>query len=624
MIASNSYYNLYRAELYHYDIENPSSAKGENKGKHPERQNIVTIKRFLTNRRDEMFFTSIDMLTSVKHRNIVTLLGLCVEDLEMILITENFCNGYLEDYLININNRHILTWEKRLKICIDIAHALKYLHYEVEDPKKITNRDICSYTIGLDENWGAKIVEFGNSVLLNEIRSIHLNIVAKKCYIDPQVGRKGNITRKSDVYSLGVVLFEILSGTVAYDPIYFNEGLANHARTSFHAGTLDDMIDPKIKDDIGENSFILNRGPNKNSLKTFIKIALDCVEKTTKQRPTIEVVVKELEKALYFQENNDHKISLEKIKHATQNFHNDHYIGGGGFGRVYKGNLQDGDESKIVAVKRLDPRHGQGEQQFLSELQILLEYKHENIIGLVGYCDEEDEKIIVYEYASGGSLDKYLNNDSLSWEKRLYICIEVARALDFLHGGEGEQAKVVHRDIKTANILLSHDGKAKLADFGLSLISTITHETDVVVDNVCGTPGYLDPLYRESKFLTIESDIYSFGVVLFEMLYGRSTFAIHKHEGRYLPDFIKSKFEEGKLDEVVFEQIKERIVQQSLTTFQKIAYQCLQHERENRPTTKTVLAKLMKSLKFQNPKSLKLQHNIIEEAIFEYASLLHS
>ncbi|KAM0034866.1 putative protein kinase RLK-Pelle-LRR-I-1 family [Helianthus debilis subsp. tardiflorus] len=571
-----------------------------------------------------MFYTSIDMLTSVKHRNIVTLLGLCVEDLEMILITENFCNGYLEDYLRNINNRHILTWEKRLKICIDIAHALKYLHYEVEDPKKIINRDICSYTIGLDENWGAKIVEFGNSVLLEEKSSIHPNIVAKECYIDPQVRRRDNLTRKSDVYSLGVVLFEILSGTVAYDPIYFEGGLANHARTSFYAGTLDDMIDPKIKDDVGENSFILNRGPNRNSLKTFIKIALDCVKKTTKQRPTIEVVVKQLEKALYFQENNDHKISLEKIKHATQNFHNDHFIGGGGFGRVYKGNLQDGDELKIVAVKRLDTRHGQGEQQFLSELQILLEYKHENIIGLVGYCDEEDEKIIVYEYASGGSLDRYLKNDSLTWEKRLYICIEVARALDFLHGGEGKQAKVVHRDIKTANILLSHDRKAKLADFGLSLISPITQERDVVVDNVCGTPGYLDPLYRESKFLTIESDIYSFGVVLFEMLYGRSTFAIHQHEGLYLPDFVKSKFEEGKLDEVVLEPIKEHIVQESLTAFQKIAYQCLQHERENRPTTKTVLAELMKALKFQNPKSPKLHLNIIEEAIFEYASLLHS
>ncbi|KAJ0687570.1 putative protein kinase RLK-Pelle-LRR-I-1 family [Helianthus annuus] len=263
---------------------------------------------------------------------------------------------------------------------------------------------------------------------------------------------------------------------------------------------------------------------------------------------------------------------LEDIKRATQNFNNDNCIGGGGFGRVYKGRLQYGDGLKTIVAKRLDTRFGQGEQQFLSELQILLDYKHENVIGLLGYCDEIDEKVIIYEYASRGSLDKYLNVASLTWVKRLNICIDVASALDFLHGGGGKQAKVIHRDIKSANILLNHDSKAKLADFGLSLISPLTHETDYVIDHACGTPGYLDPVYRKSGFLTIESDIYSFGVVLFELLCGRSTFVIHKHEGHYLPDFIKNSFDEGKHDEVVFKQIREQMDPKSLTTFQKIAY----------------------------------------------------
>src|ERR1044071_2169681 len=110
-------------------------------------------------------------------------------------------------------------------------------------------------------------------------------------------------------------------------------------------------------------------------------------------------------------------MSLEDIKRATQNFHNDNCIGGGGFGKVYKGDLHNGDGFKTVVAKRLDTRFGQGEQQFLSELQILLDYKHENVIGLVGYCDENDEKVIIYEYAPRGSLDRYLNDTSLTWVK---------------------------------------------------------------------------------------------------------------------------------------------------------------------------------------------------------------
>ncbi|MFS7990515.1 putative protein kinase RLK-Pelle-LRR-I-1 family [Helianthus anomalus] len=294
-------------------------------------------------------------------------------------------------------------------------------------------------------------------------------------------------------------------------------------------------------------------------------------------------------------------MSLEDIIQATKKFHKDNCIGRGGFGSVYKGNLQDGDGDgfKTIVAKRLDTRFGQGEQQFLSELQILLEYKHENVIGIVGFCDEKDEKVIVYEYAPKGSLDRYLNNASLTLMQRLNICIDVASALDFFHGGVGKQAKVIHRDIKTENILLNHDWKAKLADFGLSLISPLIQETDYVIDHACGTIGYVDPLYRSTGFLTKESDIYSFGVVLFEILCGRSTFEIKKQDGHFLPDFIKNKFEEGKLDEVVFENIKEQIMPKSLTTFQDIAYQCLHYEREQRPTIKKVFSQLKKALEFQ-------------------------
>ncbi|KAJ0687545.1 putative protein kinase RLK-Pelle-LRR-I-1 family [Helianthus annuus] len=525
----------------------------------------------------------------------------------MILVIDNFSNGFLHDYLKNLKDKSVLTWEKRLKICIDVAHGLHYIHYQMEDQWMIINRDICSFNIGLDENLGAKIVYFGYSVFLpldQKEEALYLEWIGRKYHTDPEYKNTKKVKRESDVYGFGVVLFEILCGRLAYDPIYLKEsdkGLAHVARRSFITGSLQELIDPIIKEEVGENGFVLNRGPNKDSLHTFITIANQCVVETQDQRPTMKVVINELEKALFFQKNNkdNPKMLLEDIQWATQNFNNENCIGGGGFGRVYKGNLKDGDGCKTIVAKRLNSRFGQGEQQFLSELQILLDYKHENVIGLLGYCDENDEKVIIYEYASRGSLDKYLDNASLTWVKRLNICIDVARALYFFHGGGGKQAKVIHRDIKSANILLNHDWKAKLADFGLSLISPLTHETDYVIDHACGTAGYLDPVYRKSGFLTIESDIYSFGVVLFEMLCGRSTFIIHKHEGHYLPDFIRNKFDEGKHDEVVFEQIREHMEPKSLTTFQKIAYRCLHHEREERPTTNEVLMQLKKALAFQ-------------------------
>ncbi|KAJ0554449.1 putative protein kinase RLK-Pelle-CrRLK1L-1 family [Helianthus annuus] len=601
MIENRDGCTFYKAQLDYYDKENHSS----------EKHNFVIIKRYPSGGHrlygKKEFLIEIEILSSVKHPNIGTLLGFCLEASEMILIIGNFYNGLLGLYFENPKYLRVLTWEKRLKICIDVAQGLKYIHSEMENKNMIINRDINCYNIGLDDNMGAKIFNFWWSIFLppnQEDKALYINWVGRHSYVDPQHKKTGKLKRESDVYSFGVVLLELLCGRLAFDPIYLkesDEGLAFVARRSFYTGTLDDMIDPIIKEETNENNFVLDIGPTKESLHTFIKIAHQCVTETQDQRPTMEIVVKELEKALFFQKINkdNQRISLEDIIQATQNFHKDNFIGGGGFGKVFKGYLQDGDRFKTIVAKRLDTRFGQGEKEFLTELQILFEYKHENVIGLIGYCDEKDEKIIVYEYAPKKSLDRYLNDVSLTWIQRLNICIDVARALHFFHGGVGKQAKVIHRDIKTANILLNDDWKAKIADFGLSLISPINQETDFIFDHACGTRGYLDPLYKESGFLTIESDIYSFGVVLFEILCGRSTLIFHKHEGHYLPDFIKNIFEKGMQDELVFEQIRDHIEPKSLTTFQKIAYQCLQHEREERPSTKEVLKQLKKALAFQ-------------------------
>ncbi|MFS7990756.1 putative protein kinase RLK-Pelle-CrRLK1L-1 family [Helianthus anomalus] len=298
---------LYRAELHYFDKENPSSEKGKNKGDHPKGHNIVVIKRGNQFFGEEELFTEIEMLSSVEYPNIVTLIGFCIEDSETILVIENGSNGYLRNYLGNDNDMRILTWEKRLKICIDVANALDHLHSEIEDQKMIIHRDICSCNIGLDENWRAKIDGFGDCVFLppnQEDEAVYINPHGRPAYIDPEYEKTDKLKRESDVYSFGIVLLEILCGRSAGDPIYLKEndkGLGPVARQSFCTGTLEDMIDPILKEETSECNFVQKRGPNKESLHTFMKIAYQCVAETQDQRPTMKVVVKELEKALSFQ-----------------------------------------------------------------------------------------------------------------------------------------------------------------------------------------------------------------------------------------------------------------------------------------------------------------------------------
>ncbi|KAF5767985.1 putative protein kinase RLK-Pelle-LRR-I-1 family [Helianthus annuus] len=290
-------------------------------------------------------------------------------------------------------------------------------------------------------------------------------------------------------------------------------------------------------------------------------------------------------------------MSFEEIKLATQNFSRENLIGGGGFGKVFKGEITHGNESTTIIAKRLDRSQGQGEHHFLMELEILFEYKHENIIGLVGYCNENDEKIIVYEHASNRSLDRCLNDVNLTWTKRLNICIDIAHGLAFLHGGASTKEMVIHRDIKSANILLNGDWKAKISDFGLSAITAINQE---VISKLVGTISYVDPQYEYTGFFTEKSDIYSLGVVLFEILYGRLLVPETKdYDQQHVTRILKQILEEEKLGSIVFEGIKEQIDPESLSTFRVIVSECLYNDRKERPTAEHVSQQLEKSLEFQ-------------------------
>ncbi|KAL7598434.1 hypothetical protein Lser_V15G22729 [Lactuca serriola] len=292
-------------------------------------------------------------------------------------------------------------------------------------------------------------------------------------------------------------------------------------------------------------------------------------------------------------------ITLEDVKSATGNFNDNNIIGKGGFGKVYKGELSDSNGQRMVAFKRLDRNYGQGDPEFLKEILMLSRYTHENLISLLGFCNEDGEKILVYEHASHGSLDRHLSSTTLMWSQRLRICVAAAKGLSHLHDPKGTDQRVLHRDIKSSNILLDESWNAKISDLGLSKIGPANQQHTFLVSNVVGTWGYIDPMYMQTSILTKESDVYSFGVVLFEILCGRPCYENNNGHIRSLAQTWKKSYKQKKLDEIIFQNLKQNMDPSSLETFLDIAYRCLKKYREDRPMMYHVVEKLKISLSFQ-------------------------
>ncbi|KAL1568166.1 non-specific serine/threonine protein kinase [Salvia divinorum] len=265
--------------------------------------------------------------------------------------------------------------------------------------------------------------------------------------------------------------------------------------------------------------------------------------------------------------------SLAEIKVATKSFHEGNVVGRGGFGKVYRGFVDNGRE--MVAVKRLKPGSKQGEREFLTEIETLDKLRHGNLVSLIGYCNEKDEMILVYEFMPNGTLADHLckkNNhlQPLSWEQRLKICIGVGRAIDYLHTGRG----IIHRDVKTSNILLDEMFEAKVSDFGLAKPATGGSEGQST--QVKGTRGYLDPNYDGTRRVTQKSDTYSFGVVLLEVLSERAA-------ANGVATWAKERIGNGEVGEVVAPSLRGEISLDSLDTFVGVAERCVADEPKERP-----------------------------------------
>ncbi|KAL9236915.1 hypothetical protein vseg_011528 [Gypsophila vaccaria] len=337
------------------------------------------------------------------------------------------------------------------------------------------------------------------------------------------------------------------------------------------------------------------------------RVSIATVVKTLALKSTVKGkkkhVVEEVEKSEACQKISSQVFTFRQMASATNNFSIENLVGEGGFGRVYKGYIPGVD--KLVAIKQLDRNGLQGNREFLSEVFMLSLVDHPNLVNLIGYCADGDQRILVYEYMANGSLEDHLldvppNKEPLDWQTRMKIAEGAAKGLEYLH--ETNNPSVIYRDFKASNILLDEEFNPKLSDFGLARIGP-TGDKDHVSTRVMGTYGYCAPEYAMTGKLTTKSDVYSFGVVFLELISGRRAVDTTKATAEqnlvtWAEPLFKDRNQYTKMaDPLLGDKYPEKGLYQALA----VASMCLQEEANTRPLISDVVTALEYLAKPTNP-----------------------
>ncbi|KAM7488685.1 hypothetical protein LguiB_026169 [Lonicera macranthoides] len=621
----------------------------------------VAIKRLnpLSKQGASEFWTEITMLSRFRHSHLVSLIGYCDNCNEMILVYEYMVHGTLADHVHNINrkndegNNSSLSWVQRLKICIGAARGLDYLHTGTAILQRVIHLDVKSSNILLDENWAAKISDFGLSRIgpaeqeVTDVSTLHIQ--GTLGYMDPDYFLTHRFTRKSDVYAFGVVLLEVLCERPALDQSLNEDqwGLVGWGQECINEGASHKIIGPNLKWEILPNS-----------LMEFVQIADQCLHSRPKQRPTMSEVVAKLELALAFQLRTDlvieeysfktclpinnqenpvsyreddhidkvlqqgnadskqfstvgapvvlaakdpevHRVQrkwfpLRELQVATDNFSNRNILGRGGFGKVYKGRLDDGT---LVAVKRLkEERTPGGQLQFQTEVELLSKTVHRNLCRLIGFCTTPTERVLVYPYMANGSVASSLRErpetqPPLDWPTRKQIALGSARGIMYLH--DHCDPKIIHRDIKAANILLDEEFEAVVGDFGLAKL--MDYKDSQVTTAVRGTIGHIPPEYLSTGKTSEKSDVFGYGVMLLELITGQRAFDLARlanDDDVMLLDWVKGLMKEKKLEALVDADLNGNYNDNEVEQLIQVALLCTRRSLTDRPKMSEVVRML--------------------------------
>ncbi|VAI68370.1 unnamed protein product [Triticum turgidum subsp. durum] len=531
---------------------------------------------------DEELKIEFNNLMRVQHQNTVRLVGYChhIEQVpaehngehvsarveERALCSEYLQGGSLDTHLSN--ESCTLDWHICYNIIKGLCEGLHYLHEGFKYP--IYHLELKPTKILRDNDMMPKIGVFGFSR-----RSTETFNTSEVVYMPPEYISKRQITPKFDVFSLGVIILQIMAGRESYIKC------ADIPPEEFIKLIYEIWVN-RMEATISKRT--------SHQVRTCIEIALKCVEFNLVKRHTINEIIEELNKIDIVE------WSFKSIENITNDFSEKNIVGRGGYGVIYKGVMENGEE---IAVKKLHPVVWIDDEQFKNELNILMRVKHKNIVRLVGYCYHTAQIVVDYkgkpvsasvveraiclEYMQGGSLADQLSAEpcTLDWDKCYKIIKDICEGLHYLHNVD---APIYHLDLKPANILLDKDMVAKLGDFGLSRLFDAMQTYITESRDMKGTGGYMPPEYINRQQISPKFDIFSLGVIIIQIMAGKDGY--FNCADTPPKEFISENWR-MRLQATMSSHLSEEV-----RTCIEIALKCVEDDRTRRPTIAQIVNEL--------------------------------